>query len=96
MLTLKQSRANRRLSRRAAQIAVWWSKLPKPRPTYLRPAVLEQSLGMTLQRAAASLRWLGWQRITRRMQGKTTTIWLPPASPLKPRQRGGQRIYPCD
>ena len=89
-------RADRRLSTRTAQVAVWWSKLPKPRPTYLRPTTLEKSLGMTLRRAAASLRWLGWQRITRRIHGKPATIWLPPASPLKPRPPGGTRIYPCD
>lgn len=90
-----EKRAERRLSKRSAQIAVWWSKLPRPRPIAYRPKALELALGINMQRAAASLRWLGWQRIVRSIQGKPTTLWLPPASPLKPRPSGGQRHYPC-
>lgn len=83
----------RTLARRMALCTTWWASLPHPKPTCLTPATLHRVTGMDLQRLAPALRALGWQRILRRVNGKPTTLWLPPSSPITRRPRGRPPIY---
>jgi hypothetical protein len=46
-----------------------------------------------MRRIAAALRWLGWQKIIRRVHGKQVPLWLPPSSAITPRKPGRPRLY---
>lgn len=83
----------RTLARRMAQFTTWWASLPHPKPPCLTPATLHRVTGIDLQRLAPALRALGWQRILRRVNGKPTTLWLPPGSPVTRRPRGRPPIH---
>ena len=89
----KVSRAARRLASRTAAITVWWNRQPEPRPNFLTPMTLTLSLGYPIRRMAAALRWLGWQKVIRRVHGTQTALWLPPTTTLTPRPRGRPRVY---
>ena len=86
-------RAARRLASRTAYVVNWWTTLQQPRPEYMTPLALQVSLRQPMRRMAASLRWLGWQKIVRRMHGTPAPLWLPPTSKIKPRARGRPRLY---
>ena len=86
-------RAARRLASRTAYVVNWWTTLQQPRPEYMTPLALQVSLRQPMRRMAASLRWLGWQKIVRRMHGTPAPLWLPPTSNIKPRARGRPRLY---
>lgn len=88
-----QARAARRLASRTAQVELWWSAMPQPRPTFYTPLALSSALGQPLRRVAAALRWLGWQKIRRRVHGKQVALWLPPSSPVTRRRPGRPRLY---
>lgn len=90
------SLAARRLASRTSTLSMWWDSQRYPRPAYFTPKALERATGQPMRRTAAALRWLGWRRIVRRVWGTQRTLWIPPASPLKPRPRGRPRLYPCD
>lgn len=88
-------KAKRRLARRAAKVAAWWASMPEPRPHFVTSRALRQHLGAPLSVFGAALRWLGWFRLHRQMGHQRLFIWLPPGSPIQPRPRGGQHLFPC-
>lgn len=88
--TAKQRRV---LARQTVLAAAWWEALPTPKPPCLTPRTLETITGIRMLRLAPALRALGWQRILRRVNGKTTTLWLPPGSPITRRPRGRPPIH---
>lgn len=83
--TAKQRRI---LARQTMLTAAWWQTLPTPKPPCLTPGTLEIVTGTRMRRLAPALRALGWQRITRRVNGTPRTLWLPPGSPITRRPRG--------
>ncbi len=97
-----QSRATCRRASHTARLTMWWAALPSPRPDSFTPAALTVAMGhlarrtpFALRRLAPSLQQMGWRQIKRRVNGKQVALWLPPTSTLRPRPRGGQRIYSC-
>lgn len=91
-----QARRARRLAWRSARVGAWWSSLPEPRPEYMTPCMLQVSLGQPLRRMAAALRWLGWQKIIRRVYGNQVPLWLPPTTSIRPRPPGRPPWYIAD
>ena len=88
-----QARAARRLASRTAAVTVWWNAMSDPKPDFFTPWSLALSLGHPMRRMAAALRWLGWQRVKRRVHGDQVHLWLPPTTAIKPRPIGRPRIY---
>jgi hypothetical protein len=88
-----RQRAARRLASRSALVSVWWDALSYPRPESFTPLALRIAFGGPSNRFSAALRWLGWTHTVRRVHGSKATLWLPPASTVKPRPVGRPRIY---
>ncbi len=88
-----ETRATRRLAARTAATVIWWKLQAEPTPNFFTPASLAVSLGYSIRRMAAALRWLGWRKIIRRVHGQQVPLWLPPTSTVKPRPKGRPRIY---
>jgi hypothetical protein len=72
---------------------MWWDAVTVPRPDFYTPLALSAALGQPMRRVAAALRWLGWQKIIRRVYGKQVPLWLPPSSAIMPRKPGRPRLY---
>jgi hypothetical protein len=86
-------RTRRARARLMTRVITWWASLPHPRPTALTPNTLQCITATDMQRLAPALRALGWTRILRRVNGKPTTLWLPPGSPIKRRTVGRPALY---
>lgn len=83
----------RTTARRMSKVTTWWAALPYPKPAALTPTTMHRITGMDMQRLAPALRALGWQRILRRVNGRPTTLWLPPGSPVTRHPRGRPPIH---
>lgn len=87
------ARHRRNIARRMSNVLTWWASLPNPKPPCVTPGTLNRCLGIDLQRLAPALRALGWQRILLRVNGRPTTLWLPPSSPITRRPRGRPPLH---
>lgn len=90
----KQSARTRRArARTMTRVTLWWTGQPAPKPQALTPHTLRTVFSTPMECLGPALHALGWIRILRRVNGKPTTLWLPPGSPVKRRPVGRPALH---